>query len=312
MDYSRGIVRDSAIPYRMDLKTFCIMAYKNKITFRKAFLLKYPNRQNVINHWEQATETPFEWKSVNKRTIMQFKRVMQDKISISSLRLYCAYMRATINENNDIARIPADVIAAFTSRNDKPQNVFLTMEEISKLANIQLFRIGDLIVRDSFLLEALTGARRSDCIGLDKSNIHNGNIEYISKKTRIRSCIPIGKQVRDILDRGYYNRRVSATYYSMAIKDICKRAGITNDVRLYQKGKWVTKPKYEFVTSHTARRSFATNVYEQCKDVLVVSRLMGHTNPTQTTDRYIMNLDYVPNEVVQFLKDYNPKTDKND
>lgn len=37
------------------------------------------------------------------------------------------------------------------------------------------------------------------------------------------------------------------------------------------------KKKYELISSHTARRSFATNLYLRCKDARMVMNFTGHT-----------------------------------
>lgn len=65
------------------------------------------------------------------------------------------------------------------------------------------------------------------------------------------------------------------------IQDCCRIAGIDNDVYQLEtiKGVSVRKKykKYELITSHSARRSFATNLYLKCKNAKMVMSFTGHT-----------------------------------
>ncbi|UVV52623.1 hypothetical protein NXY15_24270 [Bacteroides thetaiotaomicron] len=54
---------------------------------------------------------------------------------------------------------------------------------------------------------------------------------------------------------------VSDPTFNNNIRNICRKAGITEAVKVFKAGKEVEGEKWEFVSSHTARRSFATNLY---------------------------------------------------
>ena len=78
----------------------------------------------------------------------------------------------------------------------------------------------------------------------------------------------------------------SLTMYNRMIKIICKEAGVSAESSIYKAGKKQTGPKWQFVSSHTARRSFATNLYLAGCDLYTISRMMGHTS-VDMTERYI-------------------------
>ncbi|WP_183308282.1 tyrosine-type recombinase/integrase [Dysgonomonas hofstadii] len=65
-----------------------------------------------------------------------------------------------------------------------------------------------------------------------------------------------------------------------------KQSGINEIIQVVQAGKPIKDEKYKFISSHTARRSFATNLYEATKDLVLVCRYMGHSNVKQT-QRYL-------------------------
>lgn len=65
-----------------------------------------------------------------------------------------------------------------------------------------------------------------------------------------------------------------------------KLAGIDTPTAVnVQRGNMVTshtRPKFELITTHTARRSFATNLYLQGMDITNISKILGHATITQT------------------------------
>jgi integrase len=73
--------------------------------------------------------------------------------------------------------------------------------------------------------------------------------------------------VREIVQRYNYNlpKPRCIQYFNRAVKEICKKVGLGEPI-LWERtvGTEVVKkelPKWELVSSHTARRSFATNMF---------------------------------------------------
>ena len=64
------------------------------------------------------------------------------------------------------------------------------------------------------------------------------------------------------------------------IKDVARLAGLTDEVTITrtEAGERVTQRyhKWECVTAHTARRSFATNMYKRNFPTLMIMRITGH------------------------------------
>ena len=75
--------------------------------------------------------------------------------------------------------------------------------------------------------------------------------------------------------------------YNRIIRRLCERAGITERVKVFKAGEHQKGQKWEYVSSHTARISFATNLANLGVPILDVSKCMGHTS-TQMTERYVV------------------------
>lgn len=122
--------------------------------------------------------------------------------------------------------------------------------------------------RCKFLVGICTALRVSDYNSIQQHNIKNDTITILPKKgSGLRKpapvVIPMHPILKEILESGYdITQEVSAQKFNEQIKVVCKLAGITEEVATYrtQGGKIVetVRPKYEIVTSHTARRTAAT------------------------------------------------------
>jgi integrase len=109
-------------------------------------------------------------------------------------------------------------------------------------------------------------------------------IEFTQVKTDKIMAIPLSKKVRAILEKrnGEFPRQISDQRYNEYIKEVCKIAGL-DEVIKGSKQDTITKrkvkgsfPKYELVTSHIGRRSFATNNYGRIPTPLLMN-VTGHT-----------------------------------
>ena len=81
---------------------------------------------------------------------------------------------------------------------------------------------------------------------------------------------------------------ISNQKFNQYIKDVCKLAKLDDTMIIEQtKGSLKVKekqPKYELVTAHTARRSFATNAFVAGVPTISIMKITGHK-----TEKVFMN-----------------------
>lgn len=162
-------------------------------------------------------------------------------------------------------------------------NVYLNEEELSILANIELTDAQDR-VRDQFLLLAWTGCRYSDLPQISAIN-RKGNVLKIEQtKTGATPAIPLFPEVERIFAK-YDNGNamppvIENQAFNRAIKEICRLAGFKSQESITHtiNGKRVKDfyEKWELVSAHTARRSFATNLYKRGFPTIGIMKLTGH------------------------------------
>lgn len=138
-----------------------------------------------------------------------------------------------------------------------------------------------IIVKNKFLTGCCTALRVGDFNKLNKVNVGKNFINIATRKTESPVIIPISAMLREILDSGFdITTRISDQKINEHIKDICMMAGIDDLVEITKskggKKERMTFKKYEIVTTHTARRSGATNLYKAGIPAISIMKITGH------------------------------------
>ncbi|ULB33916.1 tyrosine-type recombinase/integrase [Proteiniphilum propionicum] len=172
---------------------------------------------------------------------------------------------------------------SFAKPSEETESIYLNVDELNAIDALVLLPKSLDKVRDMFLIASDTGLRYSDVIRLTAENItEEGLIKIQTQKTGKTIYAPVTPRVKRIFKKYDYKlpKPISNQKYNQFIKDIAKMAGITAPVTRTHTtaGKLTTTtlPKYELVTSHTARRSFATNAYIADVPTLDIMKVTGH------------------------------------
>lgn len=162
--------------------------------------------------------------------------------------------------------------------------VFLSMTEITRIYYFEGLTRFQKEVRDHFVIGCLTGLRYSDYSRLNESNFQQdtNQIRIKTKKTGTVVYVPMHRFVREILKKYGYKlpKPRCLQFFNRALKDICKKVGL-NEPILWERTvgtKVISKevPKWAMISSHTARRSFATNMFLQNIPTYRIMLITGH------------------------------------
>jgi integrase len=166
---------------------------------------------------------------------------------------------------------------------EEAESVYLSEKELQLIRTALLPKKCLENVRDLFLLACYTGVRSQDYHLLNKTNlINNGTMFKVrTEKTDEEVIIPVHPIAKAIIEK--YNgvpRQISNQKFNQYIKEICEIVGINESISITRtcggKKQRITRPKYAFVSSHTARRSFATNAYKSGMPSLSIMAITGH------------------------------------
>lgn len=151
----------------------------------------------------------------------------------------------------------------FTTTTETADSTYLTTDEIDKLKQLDLTDNHLEKVRDIFVVACYTGLRISDYAKVCFANMINENsmVKICTEKTGKEVIIPVHPFVHQTLKkyRGILPM-LSHQKFNKYIKDVVALAGIK-----------------KLITSHCARRSFATNAFKSGVPSLSIMQITGHT-----------------------------------
>ncbi len=191
----------------------------------------------------------------------------------------------------------------FSTAQRSPKTIYLTIEELEQIHRVEFtpeviigaypnlanlsphkmkLKIDTLnLVRNKFLIGAYTGLRVSDYNRMTDINVDGDYIKITTKKTGAAVIIPIHPTLREIIDSGFdLATPISEQKINRHIKEVARCAGITKmaeGVKLIDgrsvSGFW---EKCDMITTHTARRSAATNMYKAGIPTISIMYITGH------------------------------------
>jgi len=141
--------------------------------------------------------------------------------------------------------------------------------------------------RDWLIISIETGQRISDFMNFTKDKLRQEKdkllLEFKQSKTGTDISLPVSKKIKNILKKhdGDFPSRFKNSEYNGFIKEVCQISGLNkeisgskHDIQLNRKLRGKYK-KYELVSSHIGRRSFATNNFGIIPTAILMS-ITGH------------------------------------
>lgn len=213
--------------------------------------------------------------------------LIKDKeLSNNTVGKYFKTLKAFLNEATD-----RDLNTTFDYKKKKfkvltedVDKVYLNQSELDILYSLDLTAHPHLDrVRDLFMIGCYTGLRFSDFSMIKPENIVNGNkIKMRTTKTNELVYIPIHPKVKSILSK-YKNHlpesisNQKTNKYLKEIGQLCKLNTLTQKT-VTKAGSLTTTTteKFNLISTHTARRSFATNAYLAGIPSISIMKITGH------------------------------------
>lgn len=248
----------------------------------------YVTTRNFLQNFEEYTQYKLSFESIDTN----FFEKLQDYtfLIVKNKNSYLAFIIKTLKtfmnwsynkEYHDNLKFKK-----FKAREDETEIIYLTMEELMKLYNHEFKSEKHSKVRDVYCFNCFCGLRISDTSALRPSNISNDAITLTIKKTRANNTrIPLNKFSKAILEKykGTIHEPlpvISQQKFNKYIKECCEKVKINTPITITryigQKRIDTTKPKWKFITSHTARKTFVTNSLVLGMKEMVVRNITGH------------------------------------
>lgn len=264
--------------------------------------------EEFINTSNKKASTVFQYR-IAFNNLKEYKETSKKEVDFNTIDIafYDDYMRFLLNKNYATNTIGTRIKSLkvflneaverglttnlqfrsnrFKKPSEKSENIYLSIKEIDQIYKLKLSDKPHLDqVRDLFVIGCYTGLRFSDLIQIKNENL-------IDKKTKLRIktektgelvVIPLHRYIREIFKKykGHPPQLISNEKMNEYLKDIGELAKINEDVLINSTkgGKAQTKnyKKYDLISAHTARRSFATNAYLNDIPSISIMKITGH------------------------------------
>ena len=183
----------------------------------------------------------------------------------------------------------------YQSKGADVDNIYLTKDEIERIYRLDiptLIAKGEIDAksqiektRDLFVIGCWTGLRRSDINRLDKAlfDIEKEEITIITEKTGEKVAIPMHPFIKELYEKydGKFPKLTDKANTNRHLQEIGRHAKIDDEIMVKENrgGKIISHiyKKYQMIKMHTARRSFATNLYLDGAPTISIMKLTGHT-----------------------------------
>lgn len=261
-------------PKRQRLKPSSIGSYKTT----KGYLLKFQKQTKKILTLKDFSQSDIDKFSDFLIIDEEFAMNTHAKAMMDLLQI----IKYAVKQK----KIPAAKLVEleFDTRREQTDSIYLTENEILELLEIKDF--DDPVheqVRDVFVVGCFTAMRFSDYSTIDPSAIRNNRLEFVQKKTGGKVTIPIHpvvntilKKYDNVLPKVPKNNEFNRIIKLVGEKLPCLHIPFTKQVTYGRELKELVDMKFNYLQTHTGRRSFCSNEYLKGTDPLIIMSISGH------------------------------------
>ena len=239
---------------------------------------------NDIKTFEKYIKRKIEWETIDMKFYDEYMDY-QYNVKGNSQNLFGKRIKTLKTFLNDAYNRGANkhlMYKGFKVLQKDTDAIYLTEDEIEKIYTLDLKDNARLEkVRDLFIIECNTGVRFDDLMHIEKDNVKKDSIKIKVRKTgKILNTLLLPDTQVILKKYSYQLPRISNTNYNLYLKEIGKLAEINDAImhNTYKSGKEISikKKKFELISSHTSRRSFATNMYHRGYSSVMIMSITGH------------------------------------
>lgn len=282
---------------------------KNKtggIGLSKSTIKNYQMFKNIVLDYERSIKKVLQFSDINSQFVESFKKwLLVDKTyskNYAGRQLEFIKTVCLDAEKNEINVTKYSTKLDTFRLSDKERYIHtLSFDDLDKIYNAEMPTPHLKEVKKWILLGCYIGQRGGDLLNITTNNIRLKDnavyIDLIQQKTDKLVTVPVLKDYVIDIVLNDFPKKVSLIKINPHIQKVCELAGIDEVVKGYYKNPKTGKleltllPKHKFITSHSFRRSFATNFYKKMPTPVLIG-ITGHS------------------EERMFLKYINQKADK--
>jgi integrase len=259
----------------------------------------YKNALHYFNEYKNHSGFDFEFERLNMAFYDSFVQylITEKKLANNTIGRVIKILKTFLNWTVEKGIHTNLDYKKFKIWEEKIEIIYLTDQELKTVYNKEIENKALARARDLFCFGCFTGLRFSDVAELGKSNIENGIIQIRTQKTKDLLSIPLIPQAEEILKKYDYEMpTLTNQKLNKHLKELGKLCEINQPVSIqrYRGAKRIDEkiPKYDLITTHTARRTFITLSLEKGIRPEVVMSITGHKD-FKSFSAYIKIVDNV-------------------
>ncbi len=289
------------LDHRINQKTDKQISYQSKREFHVTF--------GYLKEYAKSRGKKIDFKDIDLDFYNDFIKYLKSRnLAQNTIGKKIRFLKIVLNQATDRG---INTNLAFKSKRfkaiaEETDNIYLSLSELDKIQNLDLSNKPKLDrVRDLFLIGCWTGLRFSDWHKVRPENIENGFITLKQQKTNKPVVIPIHPPVENILNKyeGNLPRPISNQKFNEYLKEVARmtdfKEAITKQFTRGGKLETTIKPKWQMISTHTARRSFATNMYKAGIPSITIMAVTGH----RTESAFLKYIKVTPQEHAEKMRD---------
>lgn len=223
---------------------------------------------NYIKRYEEGLKDPLLIKNIDLKFKLNFENYMtSNNYDANTISVAFKNIRTICNDARKNGLETSYQLSDVKSKYTAPDDIYLTEDEITKIKELKLS--GTLEnVRDWLLIACYSAQRISDFMRFNIDMITKDEetylLEFSQEKTKTNMVIPLSPEFIEVLNKRNFQFPKSMPHqiFNKLVKNICFEAGI---VEIVEGSKKIDNrqvkgmyPKYELVSAHIGRRTFAT------------------------------------------------------
>lgn len=286
------------IQYIIDNANTRKVSGSNRIGISASRVKGYETFKKVIEEYQKLIKKQIHFLDINKTftdkltnwliNTKQYSKNYAGK-QLDNLKTVCLDA-----EKNEIPVNPyVKHIESFKETDDERYIITLSFEDLEKIRIAEITKDSLINARKWILIGCEIGQRASDLLTITKDDIrYKKNQMYLDvtqqkTKKHITAAV-MNPHVIDIIENGFPHK-VSTQKLNEYIKKVCEIAKINDEVlgrKMNPEAKKEnpetvrkvlgTFPKHELITTHSFRRSFATNYYKKVPTAILI-QITGHS-----------------------------------
>jgi len=263
----------------------------NKIGLSKRRVTGYKSFKKVMEEYQKHLKKKIYFQDISKAFLEKFTNwLINTKIystnyagkQIDNLKTVCLDAeKLDIKVNSYVKQIEG-----FKEQNEDRYIQTLSFDELEQIRTAEMETPAQDNARNWLLIGCEIGQRASDLLKLTIEDIRYDQgqmvIDIEQQKTKKFVTVPVpSSYVQEIIENNF-PYTISQQKLNKHIKDVCRLSKIEDEVKGKKYDK-ITKrkkldfyPKCDLITSHTFRRSFATNYYRKIATPVLIN-ITGHS-----------------------------------